>query len=134
MFILLSYGKLEDFERFRSRSTAAAAAAAAAAADLEPAANAARPLVSAEKVESIEETVQKLLAGAGAMGRRQAALEDRCVCLCLVLQARIGRRTNECFSVLLEAARDENTQTWSYKRFRSSGVFMISNLVLLLCG
>ncbi len=65
-------GKIEGLERSRSEAGRAAAAASAAAA-----AAAARPLVSAEKVESIAEDVQKLVSGAGAMGRRQATLENR---------------------------------------------------------
>lgn len=65
-------GKIEGLERSRSEADRAAAEVSAAATA------AARPLVSAEKVESIAEAVQKLVSGARAMGRRQATLENRC--------------------------------------------------------
>lgn len=68
------YGKVEELERLRDRPSVDLAPAVATAT--------APPLVSVEKVDSIAVTVQELASGAGGLNRRQATLENRCVCAC----------------------------------------------------
>lgn len=65
-------GKIEELERLRDRPPA----------DLVPAAAAAPPpLLSVDKLESVAAAVKELASGAGGLSRRQATLENRCVCV-----------------------------------------------------